>query len=229
MLVPCPVAPCNAAHDIPHHCGPYYLIHALASVKNEAEAAVDGLAYTDTPRLVRIRRGMELVKFRVVDESASVDITYFNQPYLKDHIRRGQCLNFYGKIIGIGGKRTMSNPVYEPENAPDGVTGRIVPVYRLTTGLSQKLVMHAVRQALDACGGELPEVLPEALREKYSLAQTGFAYENIHFPADFTALELARRRLIFEELFLLACALGRMKGQHSKAAATSVLPLPTSP
>lgn len=179
-------------------------------------ACIQGIV-ADTPRLVRIRRGMELVKFRVVDESASVDITYFNQPYLKDHIRRGQCLNFYGKIIGIGGKRTMSNPVYEPENAPDGVTGRIVPVYRLTTGLSQKLVMHAVRQALDACGGELPEVLPETLREKYSLAQTGFAYENIHFPADFTALELARRRLIFEELFLLACALGRMKGQHSKA------------
>ena len=179
-------------------------------------ACIQGIV-ADTPRLVRIRRGMELVKFRVVDESASVDITYFNQPYLKDHIRRGQCLNFYGKIIGIGGKRTMSNPVYEPENAPDGVTGRIVPVYRLTTGLSQKLVMHAVRQALDACGGELPEVLPEALREKYSLAQTGFAYENIPFPADFTALELARRRLIFEELFLLACALGRMKGQHSKA------------
>ena len=179
-------------------------------------ACIQGIV-ADTPRLVRIRRGMELVKFRVVDESASVDITYFNQPYLKDHIRRGQCLNFYGKIIGIGGKRTMSNPVYEPENAPDGVTGRIVPVYRLTTGLSQKLVMHAVRQALDACAGELPEVLPEALREKYSLAQTGFAYENIHFPADFTALELARRRLIFEELFLLACALGRMKGQHSKA------------
>ncbi len=171
----------------------------------------------DTPRLTRIRRGMELVKFRVVDDSGSVDITYFNQPYVKDNIHRGECLNFYGKIIGVGSRRTMSNPVYERDGAPGGVIGRIVPVYRLTTGLSQKLVMSAVRQALDACGSELPEVLPDLVREKYRLAQTDYAYENIHFPASFEDLELARRRLVFEELFLLACALGKMKGSHSKA------------
>ena len=171
----------------------------------------------DTPRLTRIRRGMELVKFRVVDDSGSVDITYFNQPYVKDNIHRGECLNLYGKIIGVGSRRTMSNPVYEREDSPAGVIGRIVPVYRLTTGLSQKLIMSAVRQALDACGSELPEVLPDLVREKYRLAQTAYAYENIHFPASFEDLELARRRLVFEELFLLACALGKMKGSHSKA------------
>lgn len=183
----------------------------------DGETACIQAIVADTPRLVRIRRGMELVKFRAVDESGSVDITYFNQPYIKDQLHRGECYNFYGKIIGIGAKRTMANPVHEPENAPGGVTGRIVPVYKLTTGLSQKLVMSAVRQALDACGAELPDILPEALREKYRLAETSYAYENIHFPADFAALELARRRLIFEELFLLACALGKMKGSHTKA------------
>ena len=171
----------------------------------------------DTPRLVRIRRGMELVKFRIVDESGSVDITYFNQPYVKDQLHRGECYNFYGRIVFAGGKRTMANPVHEPEGMVGGVTGRIVPVYRLTTGLSQKLVMASMRQALDACGSELPEVLPESVREKYKLAQTRYAYESIHCPVDFESLELARRRLIFEELFLLACALGKMKGSHSKA------------
>ena len=100
----------------------------------------------DMPRLIRIRRGMELVKFRVVDESASVDITYFNQPYMKDAVHRGGSYNLYGKIIFAGSKRTMANPVIEPEDAPAGVTGRIVPIYRLTTGLSQKLMMNAVRQ-----------------------------------------------------------------------------------
>ena len=176
---------------------------------------INALAAEDA-RLVRIRRGLELVKFRVVDESGSVDITFFNQPYIKNNIHRGDCLNIYGKIIGVGGKRTMTNPVIEREGTVGGVTGRIVPVYRLTTGLSQKLIMSAVRQALDACAAELPEVLPESLRKKYKLAQTGYAYENIHFPASFEDLELARRRLVFEELFLLACALGKMKGSHSK-------------
>ena len=93
---------------------------------------------------------LSLSKFRVVDESGSVDITFFNQPYIKNNIHRGDCLNIYGKIIGVGGKRTMTNPVIEREGTVGGVTGRIVPVYRLTTGLSQKLIMSAVRQALDA-------------------------------------------------------------------------------
>lgn len=176
----------------------------------------------DSPRLSHIRHGMDLVKFRVVDESGAVDITFFNQPYVKDHIHRGESLNIYGKIIGIGSRRTMSNPVVEREDAPAGVTGRIVPVYRLTTGLSQKLIMNAMRQALDACGSDLPEVLPEAVREKYRLAQSMYAYENIHFPAGFEELELARRRLVFEELFLLACALGKMKGSHKKADGISM-------
>ena len=176
---------------------------------------INALAAEDA-HLVRIRRGLELVKFRVVDESGSVDITFFNQPYIKNGIHRGDSLNIYGRIVAVGGKRTMTNPVVEHQGSMGGVTGRIVPVYRLTTGLSQKLVMSAVRQALDVCLPELPEPLPESLREKYGLAQTGYAYENIHFPKSFEELELARRRLVFEELFLLACALGKMKGSHSK-------------
>ena len=131
---------------------------------------INALAAEDA-RLVRIRRGLELVKFRVVDESGSVDITFFNQPYIKNNIHRGDCLNIYGKIIGVGGKRTMTNPVIEREGTVGGVTGRIVPVYRLTTGLSQKLIMSAVRQALDASAAELPEVLPESLR-RYAAAWT---------------------------------------------------------
>lgn len=63
----------------------------------------------------------------------------------------------------------MTNPVIEREGTVGGVTGRIVPVYRLTTGLSQKLIISAVRQALDASAAELPEVLPESLRKNTSL------------------------------------------------------------
>ena len=83
---------------------------------------INALAAEDA-RLVRIRRGLELVKFRVVDESGSVDITFFNQPYIKNNIHRGDCLNIYGKIIGVGGKRTMTNPVIEREGTVGGVTG----------------------------------------------------------------------------------------------------------
>lgn len=173
---------------------------------------------------VRLRRGVELVKLRVVDESGSVDITFFNQPYVRTRLHRGDSLSLYGKIIGVGGRRTMTNPVFEHEGATGGATGRIVPVYRVTAGLSQKVFQNAMRQALDACGEQLPEVLPESLREKYRLAQARYAYENIHFPTSFEALELARRRLVFEELFLLACAMGRMKAGHKKGGGIKLQP-----
>lgn len=171
----------------------------------------------DTPRLSRIRRGLELVKFRAVDESGSVDITYFNQSYIKDQFRKGETYNFYGKISVQGSRRSMTNPVHERDGVPGGITGRIVPVYPLVSGLTQKNVLSAVEQALNICADTLPEVLPEPVREKYQLAQASFAYKNIHSPADFESLEIARRRLVFEELFLLACALGQMKDKHGKA------------
>ena len=168
----------------------------------------------DTPRLIRVRRGMELVKFRAVDESGSVDITYFNQNYVKDNINRGDSLVFFGRMEISGTRRSMANPVYEQEGAEKGVTGRIVPVYRLCAGLNQRTVTQSVRQGLDLCGDALPDILPEEIREDCKLVQARYAFENIHFPADFEALELSRRRLIFEELFVLACALGRMRGQR---------------
>ena len=170
----------------------------------------------DTPRLTRVRRGLDLVKLRAVDDSGVLDITYFNMPYAKDNLHRGESYVFYGKIEANGPRRSMVNPVAEKAEGERKVTGRIVPVYRVAQGLSQRVMQQAVRQGLDACLSELPDVLPHSVRERCELAQTAYAFENIHFPADFEALELARRRLIFEELFVLACALGRMRGERSR-------------
>ncbi|MCR5663679.1 MAG: ATP-dependent DNA helicase RecG [Oscillospiraceae bacterium] len=170
----------------------------------------------DQPRLARIRRGMELVKFRAVDESGSVDITFFNQNYVKDNLHRGDAVCFFGKIECRGGRRGMVNPVYELEGSEKGVTGRIVPVYRTVAGLNQRTILQAVRQGLDACGDRLPETLPEEVRARQKLVQARYAYENVHFPADFGTLELARRRLIFEELFVLSCALSGLRRERVK-------------
>ena len=165
----------------------------------------------DTPRLSRIRRGLDLVKFRAVDESGMVDITYFNQSYRKDSIHKGESYVFYGKIELSGARRTMTNPVCEREDGEGGVTGRIVPVYRMNAALNQRTILQAVRQALESCREELPELLPEEVRRAEELCTARYAFENIHFPADFQALDIARRRLVFEELFVLACALGKMR------------------
>ena len=179
------------------------------------------------PRLNRIRRGMELVKLRAVDDTGAVEITYFNQTYRKDSLHQGETYIFYGKVGVVGQRKTLTNPVAEREDragSPGSVTGRIMPIYPLSAGLTQRVMLDAVRAALDLCGDDLPNALPEEILNQHGLAQAGFAYENIHFPADLGALELARRRLIFEELFVLSCAMGRMRGERSRTGGLKMAP-----
>lgn len=166
------------------------------------------------PRLSHIRNGLDLVKVRVVDEGGALEITFFNQSFIKDQIEQGETYVFYGKVTGSARRLEMLNPIFEKENY-NAVTGRIVPIYRLTSGLSQKLMGKAVRQGLDTCGDELPDTLPMTVRERYSLAQARYAYENIHFPLSLEALEIARRRLIFEELFIVSVAMGFLRSRRS--------------
>ena len=172
------------------------------------------------PKLSRIRRGLELVKLRVVDETGSLELTYFNQAYLRSAFRTGDAFVFFGRAEGAPRRLQMINPVFEREGARR-VTGRIMPVYPLTAGVSQSLLIKAVGQGLAACADELPDVLPEQLRLAHGLCHVRYAYENIHFPADEAALAAARRRLAFEELFLLALGLRLLRARRTDAGGTA--------
>ncbi len=156
-----------------------------------------------SPTLNRVRKGMELVKVRAVDETGALDVTFFNQTYMRDHIQAGEHYTFFGKAEVQGSRRTMVNPLVERENSRT-MTGRIMPVYPLTAGISQLTMTRSVEQGLAACRDLLPDPLPDEVRRDHQLCHTGYAYDQIHFPDDENTLAIARRRLAFEELFLLA-------------------------
>ncbi|MEG2367655.1 MAG: ATP-dependent DNA helicase RecG [Oscillospiraceae bacterium] len=187
----------------------------IAALVSDEYACVSALV-SAPPVLSRVRRGMELVKLRVADDSGVLDVTFFNQSYVRNQLVTGKSYSFYGKVSILGTHRSMTNPIFEACDAPPTITGRIVPVYSLTAGVSQKTLINSIRRGLDLCATMLPNALPDAVSEKQQLCALPYAYENIHFPADFAALELARRRLIFEELFVLSCALTRMKSSRIK-------------
>ncbi len=193
----------------------------IAAAQNGQSACIHGLVASE-PTLSRVRRGMDIVKLRAVDESGSIDITYFNQSYIRQQIKAGESYIFYGKVTVEGRRVSMTNPLFEKADGEHTVTGRIVPIYRLTTGLSQKMLISGVRQGLEECGMQLPNALPELVATEQNFCQTAFAYENIHFPSDFLSLDLSRRRLIFEELFVLACALAQIKKSRSKRSGAIV-------
>ena len=167
----------------------------------------------EPPRLSRIRKGLELVKVRAVDGRGAMTVTFFNQAYVKDALRTGESYVFYGKMEVQGRARQMTNPAFEPEGR-QRFTGRIMPVYPLTAGVSNNLLAGLVERCLPDCAGLIPEVLPQTVREGHKLAQSEFSYQNIHFPASWEALELSRRRLIFEELFLLSCGMALLRSRR---------------
>ncbi len=173
-----------------------------------------------TPRLARIRKGLDLVKLRVADETGTLNLVFFNQSYMKEALIYGERYIFYGTLSGDYLGYQMTNPVVEKPDGPGVLTRRIMPIYSLTAGVSNKLLTKSVTQALEVCRGSLPEVLPAAERERYDLWDVQRAYDAIHNPKDFAALEQAKRRLIFEEFFIFSVGLSLMRQrstQHSCA------------
>jgi ATP-dependent DNA helicase RecG len=171
----------------------------------------------ETPRISYVRRGLTLVKVKAVDGTAVVNITFFNQDYIREVLRAGESYVFYGTVERQGNLFAMTNPVFEREGAAR-FTGLIMPVYPLTAGISNNLLAGLTRRAVDECLDGLPEALPAQVRKNHQLCQTQYARKNIHYPADFEALAIARRRLVFEELFVLTCGLAQLKDRRSQGA-----------
>ena len=129
----------------------------IAMAVPEDTCCVQAMVAT-VPTHTRVRRGMELVKLRIADDSGVMDVTYFNQPYVKNALQMGETYNFYGKVTAIGSRKQMTNPVFEKAENPR-VTGRIIPVYRSTALLSQKVMVSAAERCLADCGHMMPDLL----------------------------------------------------------------------
>jgi len=191
----------------------------------EGKVCVRAMA-AQKPALTRVRGGLELVRFQAVDESGSLWVTFFNQVYVQRAIQPGEEYIFYGAVEQQGSRRSMTNPIFERADR-QAMTGQIIPVYPLTAGISNHLMVSLARQAADVCAGQVRETLPAGLRREYQLAGAEYACRNIHFPPSFEELEVARRRLCFEELFYLSMGLALLRGrrQDDSGAALPALEL----
>ena len=168
------------------------------------------------PSTAHIRKGLSLTKLTVADLTGKVNLVYFNQPYVAESLKYGQTYIFYGALSGDYAGYQMQNPVCEPADLPGTVTRRIMPIYGLTAGISNKLLSKCVHQALDACLSEMPELLPSSVLRKYGLCTAQEAYAAIHEPDDWDALERARLRLVFEEFFLFSAGLQLMRSRRTQ-------------
>ena len=187
--------------------------YAIAQAPADTPVCVSAMV-AETPRLSRIRKGLELTRVKVVDGSAAMTLTFFNQSYVRDALVPGQEYIFYGRVEGDRGGRQMTNPVFEREDRAR-FTGRILPVYPLTAGVSNNLLAGLAQRAVEECACQVAETLPADLLEAHDLAPTEFSCRSIHFPQDFDALARAKRRLVFEELFTLSAGLALLRQRRS--------------
>ncbi len=166
----------------------------------------------------RIRKGMTLYKTEVTDGESLIDITFFNNKYAAEKIEQGKEYLFFGKITGKGYYRSMTSP----EFVEFGGEGRMRPIYPQTAGMNSRAIEKLVKTAFDVCAN-FKDPLPEDIRNSYCLMSLESALRNIHFPESEDLLSEARRRLIFEELFLLELGLMRLK---TKSRHADAIPMP---
>lgn len=165
----------------------------------------------------RIRKGMTLYKTEVTDGEMLLDITFFNNPYSAKKLEQGKEYLFFGKITGKGYFRSMNSPEFTEAEGSDTIR----PIYPQTAGMNSKAIEKLVRTAFQY--GEKPQdPIPVEIRNSYCLMELSDALKNIHFPESEDMLSEARRRLIFEELFLLELGLLRMKTKSRQSTALSM-------
>ncbi|MGM0602750.1 MAG: ATP-dependent DNA helicase RecG [Bacillota bacterium] len=158
--------------------------------------------------LKRIRKGFDILKVTFSDDTDAVNGIWFNQSYLKNHFDEGEFYLLTGKISEKNWRKYKSkdinNPVYEKLDVDYPIlnTGRIVPIYSLTEGISQRKLRRIISNALEDLNDNLQELLPDYILEKYHFPSLKNSLFAVHFPEDKKNYISAHMRLAFEEFFL---------------------------
>jgi len=161
------------------------------------------------------RRGFNITRVLVSDQTGKISCVWFNQPYLKNYLKVGNTLILFGKVDNYNGELQISSPEFEIVSDGKGddplSVGRVVPVYSLPEGIGQRALRQTVKKALDEYISGISDFLHYDIRVKNNLMNLAKSLVNIHFPDDPKTQQEAYRRLSFEEFFLFQIPLAIRK------------------
>lgn len=211
----------NLLHYYPRGYDAYEPPVPVGQVKEGTVLAVSGtlLRSADVKRI----RNLQVVTATVKDMTGSLQLTWFNMPFLRNTLRMGELFVFRGKVVKKQGRLRMEQPEIFTPDVYRAVMYSMQPIYGQTKGLGNKAITKAVAQAIEQRQMER-EYLPERLRSRYELAEYNFAIEHIHFPKDRQELLFARKRLVFDEFLFFLLAVRRLKDKREDKASSYVLP-----
>ncbi len=195
--------------DLLHH---YPFRYEDFSVKKKLNELIAGETVTVTATVLEIKniytRGSKRLTFATVaDETGQLEVVWFNQPYITNTVKKNDSINLSGRLGEFSKKPTFVSPEYEKLGASSTIhTGRLVPVYPETRGVSSKWLrsrINATIQPFNHLAIEEIEFLPNEIREQQDLIDLKSATNQIHFPENMNQVEEARKRLGFDEFFLM--------------------------
>jgi ATP-dependent DNA helicase RecG len=200
----------------------------VSRLKVGEEGTVAGDVLTASER--RTHRGQWVQTVAIGDDTGIVFCVWFGQRFLMKQFRPGKKVLLSGRVQANGNKKQMAHPDFEIiENSGDGATGpglntgRIVPVYGLTSGIGQHWLRSLVDQALGKLSGKnLPETLPKEILQKRDLMPRVKALKAIHFPVLEKDVQESRRRLVYEELFFIQVLMVLRRGTRLRRSGISL-------
>lgn len=189
------------------------IIKKIAQLEDEEKVTVKALitnieSYTP-------KKGMTITRIDVKDDTGFAKLTFFNREYIKNTFRVGDSILAFGKVKKNGRFVELNSCELEYLSTSPKNIGKLVPVYPLSYGVTNKDIMNTVRMVFENKDIKIPEYMPEYLLKKYRLCGIEYAIKNIHFPKDKESLKIALYRLIFEELLVLQLGLFMYKGGSS--------------
>lgn len=149
------------------------------------------------------RNGNKYIKVVLDDGSGSINVMFFNMPFLKRMLKQGMQITVSGKTDRFRGQMSMVNPEWEPVDQQNLQRSGIVPVYPLTDGISNKIIRKLMRQALEEWAPHVVDYVPDSILDRTEMVDLEWAIRQLHFPQHFDYIDYARERLAFDELLLL--------------------------
>ena len=198
-----------------HYPSRYVVFEApvpIGQLKGETEVAVEGV-FSTSPAIVK-RNGKTILTTRFKDPTGTVQVLWYNQPYLRNQIKPGLHYVLRGRLSRRNRQLTIEQAkLYTPQEYRQ-LMHVLQPVYALTSGITNNTISKSVEKALLALNGE-KDWLPRRLMKQYELQERMNAIHEIHFPKSRELMLVARRRIVFDEFFLFTLALRRRKEQQA--------------
>ena len=174
----------------------------LISELKEGEKATIQAEIVEIKNTRLFHRRMVLTEALVKDNTGTIKITWFNQPYLTETLKKGKIVNFSGKLSFYKKTLCLSNPIYELAKEETTHTGRLIPIYHETEGISSRYLRFLIKPLLSLTK-QINDFLPAQIKNRFSLMDLPEAVRQIHFPENLLLVKKARERLAFNELFLI--------------------------